>query len=78
MVVVPAMSKVACARGINVTGQRDRTPLPAALIRRGNKGSADAEEFAALHDDRLFKFSGIAQNLSNSPVEPDARGSCRA
>jgi hypothetical protein len=25
-----------------------------------------------LHDDRLFKFSGIAQNLSNSPVEPDA------
>jgi hypothetical protein len=25
-----------------------------------------------LHDDRLFKFSGIAQNLSNSSVEPDA------
>ena len=25
-----------------------------------------------MHDDRLFKFSGIAQNLSNSPVEPDA------
>jgi hypothetical protein len=24
-----------------------------------------------LHDDRLFKFSGIEQNLSN-PVEPDA------
>jgi hypothetical protein len=35
-------------------------------------GERDAEEFAALHDDRLFKFSGIAQNLSNSPVEPDA------
>ena len=25
-----------------------------------------------MHDDRLFKFSGIAQNLSNRPVEPDA------
>jgi hypothetical protein len=25
-----------------------------------------------LHNDRLFKFSGIAQNLSNSPVQPDA------
>jgi hypothetical protein len=25
-----------------------------------------------LHDNRLFKFSGIAQNLSNRPVEPDA------
>ena len=25
-----------------------------------------------MHDDRLFKFSGIAQNLSNSPVKPDA------
>jgi hypothetical protein len=35
-------------------------------------GERDAEEFAALHDNRLFKFSGIAQNLSNSPVEPDA------
>jgi hypothetical protein len=25
-----------------------------------------------LHFERLFKFSGIAQNLSNRPIEPDA------
>jgi hypothetical protein len=25
-----------------------------------------------LHDDRLFKFPGIAQNLPNRPVESDA------
>jgi hypothetical protein len=27
---------------------------------------------AALHDDRLFNFPGIAQNVSNSHIEPDA------
>jgi hypothetical protein len=30
--VVPAMPKVACARAINVTEQRDRRSLPAALV----------------------------------------------
>jgi hypothetical protein len=30
--VVPAMPKVACTGAINVTGQRDRTPLPTALV----------------------------------------------
>jgi hypothetical protein len=29
----------------------------------------DAEEFAALHDDRLFKFSGIVQNLQPDAIE---------
>jgi hypothetical protein len=28
-----AMPKVACTRAINVTEQRDRTPLPAAVVR---------------------------------------------
>jgi hypothetical protein len=28
---IPAMPKVACARAINVTEQRDRTPLPPTL-----------------------------------------------
>jgi hypothetical protein len=30
--VVSAMLKVACTRAINVAEQRDRTPLPAALV----------------------------------------------
>ena len=32
--VVPVMPKVACTRAINVTEQRDRTPLPAAVVCR--------------------------------------------
>ena len=31
--VVPAMLKVACTRAVNVTEQRDRSPLPAAKLR---------------------------------------------
>jgi hypothetical protein len=30
--VVPATPKVVCTRAINVTEQRDRTPLPAAMV----------------------------------------------